>query len=256
MRLLYKWWRVIGTGFSFAVFGIGAFVIALILSIVIYPIPLSKSLKRMITRRSLSFATKVYVRMMWCLGLLRFEFYNEKSLNVGGQLVVANHPSLLDVVFLISVMPRTTCIVKSALWKNPFTAGVVNLAGYIPNSDNGEELVEKAVAAIESGETLIVFPEGTRTVDPENLKFQRGAANIAIKARCPVVPVIVNCQPMTLRKHQKWYQVPDIKPTFSFRVMEPLAVEDCIDLEKPKSVQARNFSSYLKRYISDELAKL
>ena len=200
---LYKFWRIAATGFSFAVFGIGAFLIALILLLIVYPIPINPDFKLRLTRKTVWAATWLYVRMMWCLGLLSFEFDDMERLQAKGQLIVANHPALLDVVFMLSVMPNTNCIVKSALWKNPFTFGLVSLAGYIPNDDGGEELIEKAAETIKQGQRLIVFPEGTRTRPGKDRRFKRGAANIAVKANCKVQPVLISCEPKTLQKHEK-----------------------------------------------------
>lgn len=253
MRTLYKAWRVIATGFSFTVFGFGTFFLALLLSLILFPLPMSFARKRALTRRIVSIAAWLYVRMMWFLGLLSFRFENVKALDQPGQLVVANHPSLLDAVFMMSVMPRTTCIVKAAMWRNPFTAAMVRLAGYIPNSDNGEELVEKAVEAIQNGQTLIIFPEGTRTVDQSALRFQRGAANIAVKSGCLIRPVIIRCEPLTLRKYQPWYRVPDTRPHWHFQVLESLALADCVDQTRPQSIQARAFNRFLTEFISSRV---
>ncbi len=250
---IYKGWRILGTGFSFAVFGLGACLIALGLLLLLYPLPLGRPFKQRLTRHIVWCAAWLYVRMMWAMGLLSFEFQNARLLQGGGRLVIANHPTLLDVVFLMSVMPGTNCIVKAALFKNPFTYGVVSLAGYIPNDDNGEDLINRAAEAIANGQTLIIFPEGTRTQNPEDLNFKRGAANVALKARCPITPVVIDCQPPTLRKHEKWYQVPDAPPHFSFKALPPLAIDQCIDTARPSSVQARHLTLHMRDTIVEQL---
>ena len=66
------------------------------------------------------------------------------ALKQPGVLVVANHPTLLDAVLLMAVMPNATFIVKAAMAHNPITCWIVSLAGYIPNDEVGVELVEKA----------------------------------------------------------------------------------------------------------------
>ena len=246
LKSISKHWRIVATGFSFAVFGVGAFIIALALSLVLYPLPASVLTKRRWTRAILRIATWFYIRMMWALGLLTFEYENLVRLKKTGQLVVANHPSLLDVVFLMAVLPNTTCIVKEAIARNPFTSRMIALAGYIPNSEFGEELVEKAAQALSEGQSLIIFPEGTRTQDPDNLKFRRGAANIAIQSGAVIQPVFIKCQPPTLRKNEPWYEVPQSRPHFSFAALEPFHPESVTDPERPQSLQARALTDYLK----------
>ena len=249
---LWRYWRVIGTGLSFSIFGLGALLLGLALLLVIYPLPINPTLKQSITRRAISRATWVYVRFMRMLGLLSFRFAGVENLKAPGQLIVANHPSLLDVVFLISLMPDTNCIVKSALFRNPFTMGVVSMAGYIPN--DREHLVERAAKSIAQGQRLIVFPEGTRTRLGEKLRFQRGAANIALAAGCPIRPVFVDCTPATLLKHQKWYDVPEQAPVFSFDVHDALHINDCIATDKAKSLNVRHLTRHLENYFNLEKA--
>ncbi|MFL0798866.1 MAG: 1-acyl-sn-glycerol-3-phosphate acyltransferase [Agarilytica sp.] len=256
MHTIYKYWRILGTGFSFAVFGLGACVIALLMLLLLYPLPVNKRVKQHITRRTVWASTWVYIRMMRFLGLLSFEFENIDVLKNGHQLVIANHPTLLDVVFLLSVMPNTNCIVKAALFKNPFTVGVLSLAGYIPNSEDGDDLVNRAANIIKEGQTLIIFPEGTRTLNFGDLKFKRGAANIALRAQCPIRPVLIDCLPITLRKNEKWYQVPNSPPHFRIVVTDAMEITHCIDTTQPSSLQSRHLTRHLKDSYTERLTSL
>ncbi|MCV5917096.1 1-acyl-sn-glycerol-3-phosphate acyltransferase, partial [Escherichia coli] len=97
-----------------------------------------------------------------------------------GCLVVANHPTLIDYVLLASVMPETDCLVKSALLKNPFLGGAVRAADYLLNSE-AETLLPRCQQRLAQGDTILIFPEGTRTKPGEKMTLQRGAANIAVR---------------------------------------------------------------------------
>lgn len=241
---LNRYWRVAGTGFSFAVFGLGACALAAVLLLAIHPLPLSRPRKQRWTRQAISAGCRCYIRMMRLMGLLTYEYIDTGQLAAPGQLIVANHPSLLDVIFLMSLVPQANCVVKAALWKNPFTAGIVSLAGYVRN--DSEALVERAAAIIREGQSLIVFPEGTRTPGSGEMRFKRGAANVALATGCVVTPVIIGCLPKTLQKHQKWYQVPPSPPLFRFRVLAPVSAGNQIDPDRPKSVQVRQFNRHLE----------
>ena len=85
-------------------------------------------------------------------------------------------------------------MVKEGLWKNRYFRGVVRDTGYISNADP-DRLVDECAAAITEGGPLIMFPEGTRTVPGQPLAFQRGAARIALRANCEIIPVIIRCAP-------------------------------------------------------------
>jgi 1-acyl-sn-glycerol-3-phosphate acyltransferase len=62
-----------------------------------------------------------FANLMRGVGVLTYEFHGAERLGRPGQMILANHPSLIDVCFLIAFTPQVTCIVKSALWRNPVT---------------------------------------------------------------------------------------------------------------------------------------
>ena len=70
---------------------------------------------------------------MRVLGILTYRVEGAERLREPGRLIVANHPTLLDVVLLVSQMPEVDCIVKRGLWRNPFLRWPVSWAGYLPN---------------------------------------------------------------------------------------------------------------------------
>ena len=141
---------------------------------------------------------------MESFGLIKLEVLGAEHLKAQGQLVVANHPSLLDVVYLISLIENTTSIVKSGMWINPFTAGTVLATNYIRN--DAENPLAESAQALADGDSLIVFPEGTRTDPSKPFKLQRGAANIALLAKKDITPVTIHSDPPRLLKNQPWYE--------------------------------------------------
>ena len=144
---------------------------------------------------------------MRVLGILTYRVDGAERLREPGRLIVANHPTLLDVVLLVSQMPEVDCIVKRGLWRNPFLRWPVSWAGYLPNIE-GEALIEECSATLRRGHSLLVFPEGSRTVPGKPMRMQRGAAHIALAADSEILPVTIACDPPTLFKGNPWYRVP------------------------------------------------
>jgi 1-acyl-sn-glycerol-3-phosphate acyltransferase len=169
-----------------------------------------------------------------------------EHLRRGGQLLASTHPSLIDVVFLIALAPQANCIVKRQLWRNPFTAIPVRALGYLRNDD--PDLLERCAAALRAGESLIIFPEGTRTRAGQPLKLQRGAANIALAAGCDLTPVIIHCEPRVGQKAQKWYELPPRLPQFTIEGFPALDRSALIDPAQPRSVQARRLTRALLHF--------
>lgn len=201
------WWRLLGTGFSFSVFGIGG----LLLRVVVFPLlqlwPGTARERAIRARFAVHHSFRFFVGLMRRLGLISYEIEGIELLNQPGQLVIATHPSLIDVVFLISLIRDANCIVKSSLFHNAFMRGPLQHAGYISNS-RSESMLNDCVGALHRGETLIVFPEGTRSQPGQPLHFQRGAAYVAMAARINATPVTITCYPSMLTKQEKWYQIP------------------------------------------------
>jgi 1-acyl-sn-glycerol-3-phosphate acyltransferase len=183
---------------------------------------------------------------------MTFSFEGVERLGRPGQVIVANHPSLIDVVFLIAFVPDACCVVKNALWRNPFTRGPVTAAGYVSNVPT-DRMIESASDTLRQGQSVIIFPEGTRTTPGEALQFHRGAATIAIRAAAVVTPVYISCHPTTLSKGSPWYRVPYKRACFQ------LKVGDDIDLKpfreaSPAPIAARALNKYLLDIFESELA--
>lgn len=248
-----RWcWRLAATGFCFVLFALGALSLGLLLAPLIYLLPWPLVRRRQLARRSIQRWVRFYLWVMRKLGLFTVSFDGEQALQQPGVLVVANHPTLLDALLLMAMMPNATFIVKAAMARNPFTRWIVALAGYIPNDEVGVELVEKAATALRAGETLMIFPEGTRTPG-DLLSLKRGAANIALAAGCPLLPVVISCQPLTLRKGEPWYRIPAQRPHFCVQVLPLMALEPLVDRSQPPGLQARALTAALTSALSHQL---
>ncbi|WP_323813919.1 lysophospholipid acyltransferase family protein [Cellvibrio sp. NN19] len=255
MKQINWCWRLIATAFSIVLFALGALLLGGVLGLLIRFFPWPEQRRRQFVRKSIQRWVGFYVWVVCRLGLMSVQFDGVAALDQPGVLVVANHPTLLDAVMLMTVMPNVTFIAKAAMARNPFTCWIVTAAGYIPNDEVGVELVDKAAAALRAGETLMIFPEGTRT-NGEQLQLKRGAANIALAAGCPLLPVVIDCQPMTLRKGEPWYRIPARAPHFIVKVLPLMDVASLIDNQQPPGLQARALTAALRDCLQGELQKL
>jgi 1-acyl-sn-glycerol-3-phosphate acyltransferase len=102
-------------------------------------------------------------------------------------------------------------------------------------NEEAGDVIDAAKRVIEDGQTLIIFPEGTRTTPSEGIRFKRGAANVAIRTGSDITPVLIYCTPTTLTRNESWYQVPDRRMHFRILVQDPLG----IDLYLKDSVPSR-----------------
>ncbi|WP_300379140.1 1-acyl-sn-glycerol-3-phosphate acyltransferase [Henriciella sp.] len=182
-----------------------------------------KERRAAISQASVHRIWRLYIELMRVLGVLTYEIHNAEKLKAcRGTVVVANHPSLIDVVFLMAFMQRTRAVVKKGVWNNPFMAGVVRSCNYIPNLDDPEALIEDCAAALKDGANLCIFPEGSRTPVGQRAKYQRGFAYVALTAQAPILFVTIEVNPPTLRKGEPWYSIPTIRPHWNIQVHEQI----------------------------------
>jgi 1-acyl-sn-glycerol-3-phosphate acyltransferase len=218
---LERLWRVGGTGLAFAVIGLGG---GLLTATVFPALALTDRVDDRRVRRVrlvIQQTFRLYIWMLRTLGLIEVQFEGRERLAAcRGRLIVANHPTLLDVVLLMSITPCLQCVVKRGLWRNPFLRGVVSAAEFIPNDLPAEELFARALQSLERGENLLIFPEGTRTNPDRPPRFLRGFANIATAAKVDLLPIVVTCQPLTLTKGEPWYRTPSRRPRYRISVGE------------------------------------
>ncbi|MBI1448949.1 lysophospholipid acyltransferase family protein [Acinetobacter sp. AC1-2] len=250
-------WRVAATGFSFASFGLGGMAIATVIAPVLNATTSDSEKRQQRAQNVIKYSFKGFTEMMVKLGIMTYSVEGlEKLQNSRQELVIANHPSLIDVVVLIGMMQQANCVVKQSLWSNPFTKGPVQSAGYILNAGS-QQFVEDCVTRLKENNaaSLLIFPEGTRTEKGMTLnEFQRGAANIAIRANVPIRPVIITCTPSTLTKNEKWYHVPSRPFHIEVKVLDTVQVSDLLDDLTVGPKQVRQLSRSFYKIFDEELS--
>ncbi len=248
---LNYFWRVIATGVCFTLFGFGG----LLLSLILFPLQrvfIAAEKQKKVARRTVHFTFKFFIRMMAITGIFDFSLAQAQKLKaLNGHLVLANHPSLIDVVVLISILPNADCVVKTHLFKNVFLRGVVKNTGYISNADP-EGLLSDCQASLAAGNNLIIFPQGTRTHLGDPIKFQRGAANIAVRCQAKVISVLLSVSPSTLTKSEPWYKVPYKKAHFIAKVIEGTPTVKVIE-SNAISKEVRQYNLALENYFRGEM---
>ncbi|BDY04378.1 acyltransferase [Ferrimonas sp. YFM] len=251
MAQLYHLYRIVVTGLSFTLFGVGGLVTGLLFFPLLAMLPGQPMVKERRAQRCVHLMFRGFVRFMELLWVTRVQVDKpERLAQAKGCIIIANHPCLLDVVVMISVVPHTNCIVKQSLLRNPFMRWVIKAAGYIAN-DDPESVVRDAKERLERGDNLIVFPEGTRTTPDNPVSMQRGAARLILRNRAPVLPVTIRCTPTTLTKGTPWYHVAPRRFIIDLRVGEQVIYAP--DPELPESLQVRQLTRRLEAGYNMEL---
>lgn len=124
-------------------------------------------------------------------------------------VVVANHPSLLDIIVLLVDMPNAVCLFKRKSLDNPVLSGFLRQAGYVEAMDGTVEGNRRVVGdcrrRLDEGHHVVIFPEGTRSPTAVDMgRFRITAFHVALKAGVPIQPIAIHCAPLFLGKGQGW----------------------------------------------------
>lgn len=251
---LERAWRTCATGLCFSSFGLGGLVLRVLVFPVLALLPWSAARRKRICKDVVHYAFRLFVWLMCASGVIRCEVRNAERLRREGLLIVANHPSLVDVVLLIALTRRTDCVVKAALADNPFTRGPVRATGYVLNN-SGVTMVQGCIDSLRAGNNLLIFPEGTRTPADGQIRLQRGVANIAVRGGFDLTPVVIRCAPPLLRKGDKWYRVPVRRPRFVIEVREDLDPTQFFAAGADDAMAVRAVTHALTEYFSREVRR-
>lgn len=249
-------WRSIGTGLCFAGFWL--------LTLVAIPTVLAGTLvavrdrERRVrqVRRWISLGFRSLIRAIELLRLAEFRIEGEgHQQDAHGCLIVANHPSFLDAVVLLGLLPDANCIMKSTLRRHPLFAPFVRAGRYLANTTDPMEAIEQCRQAKSRGEPILIFPEGTRTRPGVLPQFQRGAAQIALRANMDILPAVIFCTPPVLTHGIPWYRMPAERVRVVIRFHAPRAAGSMAPLDGlPLPRAARRLTKGLQDYFTNYLA--
>jgi 1-acyl-sn-glycerol-3-phosphate acyltransferase len=238
--------QVARTALGFAVFG----VMAPVLGLVAFPVAQIRfrdALDRELwMQRTVHRAARAFMGLIDTLGAVKSASHGvERLRGTGPQLVVANHPTIVDVVALLASLPQADLVVNVERAGNPFLRRLIRSCGYLRN-DGGLAIVTECVDRIRAGRSLIIFPEGTRSPRRGLRRLQRGAAHIALRAPCDLLPVAITCDPPAFGKGQKWYDLPGRAVRLTLVFGEPIPAGSASGEGMPLPVAARKLTSQLR----------
>jgi 1-acyl-sn-glycerol-3-phosphate acyltransferase len=127
--------------------------------------------------------------------LLRVEVRHEGGIDPGASYIfLANHQSLFDIPALLATVPnQVRMMAKRSLFRIPIFGWALAAGGFIPidrgDRSTARQSFSSAIAHIRGGTSILLFPEGTRSLSDTLLPFQRGGFLLALKSGLPIVPV-------------------------------------------------------------------
>jgi 1-acyl-sn-glycerol-3-phosphate acyltransferase len=173
------------------------------------------------------------IAVPWAKGILRVCGIKVKSKgreNVGAhvpRIYMTNHQSYFDIFALLAYLPVDfKFILKQELMGIPFLGPAMRRAGYIGiqrrDPRKAIQSINQAAGKIKAGASVVIFPEGTRSIDGKLQPFKKGGFNLALKAGCDIVPVTINGSHRIVSKGKLNIN----KGQFSMHIGKPISVKE------------------------------
>ncbi|MDR1121570.1 MAG: 1-acyl-sn-glycerol-3-phosphate acyltransferase [Dysgonamonadaceae bacterium] len=140
----------------------------------------------------------IWSRLVCILSLCPVKITGREKLNKKQSYIfAANHQSIYDIFLIYGYLGQAIkWIMKKSLRKIPFIGKACETAGFIFVDNSSPKAavktVEEAEKRLVNGASVVIFPEGSRTPDGKMRNFKKGAYQMALDLKLPIVPITIN----------------------------------------------------------------
>jgi 1-acyl-sn-glycerol-3-phosphate acyltransferase len=221
-KTVRPWWRLVRdtlwvmAGFPcYGILALGVTVACMLAAVVT-----RGQTRKRVCQRIIHWGVAAWAGIMEKMGIYRVDFDPREIAvlrQLRGAVIAPNHPCLLDATLFLARLPHLTCLMKRSILDNPFMGASSRLSGYLRN-DHGAEFIRQGRDALRAGENLLIFPEGTRTVQAPVNPFKKGFALIAVLAEAPVQTVFISMPVLFLGKRWQLWRIPVLPVRITVRL--------------------------------------
>ena len=233
---------------AFVYFGVGAVVLAIFVFPFIRLFTLGHKDFGIVARGYVSHTFRVFLSGLHYLRTSIRKVENPKEFReIHSKIIIANHPSILDFVYIMSLVPNSTCIVRGGLTHTPLR-GVIKQA-YITNTTDFDDILVECKKLTDKGCNVIIFPEGTRSPRIGQNNYKKGAARIALYCGCDVQPVFIGgSDKYGLGKHDPLWSYNHVeKYLYDIKMLPVIPINQFKDLSEP--IAAKHLTEEMEKVI-------
>lgn len=107
-------------------------------------------------------------------------------------VIICNHSSQLDLLYTLILNPKIIVLTNRWVWHAPIYGWVLRYAEYFPIYRGVGEIIDKLQKKVDEGYSIMIFPEGTRSVDGEIMRFRQGAFLLADTLNVDILPIVLH----------------------------------------------------------------
>jgi 1-acyl-sn-glycerol-3-phosphate acyltransferase len=228
-RTLDRARRTLLTGAAFVFFFTGGALLSYLVLPILHAWPGTPSQRSRRCRLAVGRAWILFHDYMRVAAILRYDPRATRlALPAGPFVLVANHPTLVDVTALVASFPDVVIVAKAAMFRSPLVCRLLRYCDHIRSDDSlfgGAAVADAALERLARGTPVLIFPEGTRSPPRGVGTIRPGAFDVAARARVPVVAVFIRCEPPTLLRGDPWYAIPERAPDLTVERLATFQVD-------------------------------
>lgn len=183
-------------------FLLGCVVLQVVILILLI-IPVSQKRKKLWFHYAVHRSTRLFLIASFMINQKRRNEFNETFKKPA--VVIANHQSVIDILVLLSIVPKGLMVTNGWVWNSPFFGRIVRYADFYHTADGYESLADTLEDRVKEGYSVIVFPEGTRSTDLSVGRFHKGAFYLAERLNLDIIPIVIYGNGMVSSKRQPLY---------------------------------------------------
>lgn len=236
---------LLNTLYAFSLFVFGCSIVQTLM-LTVLPLPIGKRRRVKFVRLCTHLFCKYFLKVMVTVRLVNINKSNETFEKPA--VIIANHQSFIDILMLLGLNRNFVMVTNNWVWNSPFFGRIVRYLGFF-NTDDGYEVIDDSLRErVKEGCSIIVFPEGTRSVDCSVKRFHKGAFYLAESLNLDIVPILIYGNGLVSSKQQGIY----IKNGLLVSKILPRITADSTDY----GVGYRERTKLISRYFRAEYQKL
>lgn len=162
-------------------------------------------------------------------------------------VIICNHQSFLDILSVVMLNPKLILLTNNWVWNSPVFGAVARMADFYPVAKGAEEGLDFLADRVKYGYSIVIFPEGTRSVDGDMKRFHKGAFFLAEQLNIDIAPIVIHGTGYTMTKGDFLLKDGQITLKYLPRITQSSSHLGVGYAEKTKRIS---------RYFKDEFRKL
>jgi len=189
-RMPISWYHLLVSSFAYGIFIAGSFLGTMVGFFILKLTPISEKKKKFIFHSIIRYLAKTLIYIMVNV---KKRIVNPQQENfIKPAVIIANHQSHIDIPFILMLKTKLVVLTNDWVQDNVFYGKAVKLADFYPVSSGIDNALDFLASKVKNGYSIVVYPEGTRSITGKIKRFHKGAFYIAEKLNLDILPLVLH----------------------------------------------------------------